>query len=100
MVLASGQGSKLIHGFLDNARNSGIVYIDCLAAGKINIRILGRPAHHRTVRGKSPLPVSDHKILINDCLHIIFGELLNFLDLMGGPETIKEMHEGDPGFQS
>ena len=99
MVLTTSEGSKFIHGFLNNAWNCIVIFIDSFTAGKVDIGILGRPAHHRTVWRQATLTVGNDEILIDHFTHIIFGQLLDFLDLMGGSEPVKEVYERNSGFQ-
>ena len=82
VILAAGQGCEFVHGLLDDGRGGGVILIDRLTAGEVDVRILGRAAHHRAVRGKSALAVGNDQVLINNGAHIVVGQLLDLLDLV------------------
>ena len=40
-----------------------------------------------------------YEIIVDDSAHFVIAQLFNLLDLMRGPEAVKEVHERNPGLQ-
>ena len=99
VILTSDDLGEAIHRPLYDARGLYIVWVDRLAGGKEYIWILGRTTDDGPVRRETPHAVSNYPFLIDHRSHVIIGQLLDFLDLVGSAETIEEMKKGDARFQ-
>ena len=99
IVLTTSKGGKLIHGFLDDSRGSVIILINRLTTGEVYIRVLCCPTHGWPIWSQSSFAMRCNEIFIDHLKHVIIGELLNLLNFSRGPETIKEMHEGNAGLK-
>ena len=66
---------------------------------EVDVRVLGSPPDRRPVRRQPPPPVGKDQLVVDHGPHVVEGELLDLLYLMGGPEAVEEVQKGHPGFQ-
>jgi hypothetical protein len=97
--VASGEGRELIHRLLNDSHASAIIRVDRFTGLKINVRVLSRSAQNGMIRGKRPRPVGEDQIVIDHMADIVIRQLLNFGNLVGCPEPVKEMQERQPGLE-
>ena len=63
------------------------------------VRILGGTTKNGFLRVEGPGPELRHLLIVDHGPDIFPGDLFHLVNLMGGTETVEEMHEGDTGFQ-
>ncbi len=98
LVAAPGQGGNLLHHASNDIGNSQIVGVGCFAALEINVGVLRCTALVRMLRIEGAFPEILDRLPIHQLGNVFVVDDINLLDLMGGPETIKEMQEGNMGF--
>ena len=95
VVLAAGEGGELVHGLLHQRRELVVVWIDRLAGLEIDVRVLGRAADHRAVRGEAAHPVLEDLLVADHAAENLIGKRLDLGHLVRSPEPVEEMHERD-----
>ena len=100
IVLASGQFGKFVHRFLNDLRARIVIRIDRLPGLKVDIRVLGRSAKNRAVRRQRPGTMLIDKLVVDHRADIIFSQLLDLGNFMGGAKSVEEMDERNAGLKS
>src|SRR6185369_696039 len=98
-VLATGQLAELVHLFLYDLFADRIVGVDGLAPLEVDIRILGGTAHDRLVRVEAAGLVFGNQFVVDHGAHFVKREFDNFLDLVGGSESVEIVQEGNSAAQ-
>ncbi len=88
---------NFIHVVLDDFGNIGVELVLGFPGLEVNVVVLRRTPGDRTVGAKGPVPEAFDRFPVNQVLHYFFVQNFNFLDLMAGSETVKEMQEGNAG---
>ena len=86
----------LPHILFHHSGESIIILVAGLIDLEEDIRILGRTPQYRVLRVQCPCPEGMQRIHVHHGLELIVVPHLYLLDLMGGPESVKEMEEGNP----
>src|SRR5262249_4371473 len=89
VVVPTGHTPKLVHGLLNDGRNSGVVGIGALSRLKENIRILGCSANDRVVGRQRTLPMGIDESVVNHLSYLVLGWLLYLHYLMRGSKPVK-----------
>ena len=100
MIGTAGDFGKLVHLFLDDRDAGGIEAVDRFPPLEVDVRVLGGAAHDRTIRGEAPQAVGVDQIVAYHGAHVVEGQLLDLLNLVGGAEAVEEVHERNAGTQS
>ncbi len=98
-VLPAHDLGKLVHHGLHLGGANVVVRVRGLTDLKEYVRILRCPAQHRMIRRKCPLPMFEHAVHVNQSPQIVFGQHLNLVYFVRGPEAVEEMKKGNPGFE-
>jgi len=99
LILAAGQGGKLVHRLGGDVGALRIERIARFARLEEHIRVLRGAAQHRSVRVECPLPMRNDELLVNHLAHGVLGDPLDFRHLVRGAEPVKEVQERNPALQ-
>ena len=99
VILSPRDLGKSVHRFLYDCRCLEIIRIDGLATLEEDIRVLRRSPNRGSIGREPPSSVRQHPFVIDHGAHVVMRQLFDLVNLMGGAETIKEMHEGHARFQ-
>ena len=99
VVLPSNLSGKTIHCPLKNIGSLSKVRGTRLTRLEERIGILCRSANKGIFRGETAVTMLLHQFVINQSMHIILLNLLDFHNLMAGAETIKKMDDGQTRLQ-
>ena len=73
--------------------------VDRLARLEVDVGVLGRAAQHRAVGRERAAAVGADQLVVDHGAHIVIGQLLDLLHLVGGAEAVEEVEEGDARFE-
>ena len=89
----------LVHHLLDDLRGARVEGIDALARLEVHVGVLRGTADEGSLGGQRPRPVLAHQVLGDDGTEHVVPDQLDGVELVGGPEPVEEVHEGDAGAQ-
>lgn len=92
-VFAAGYARDLVHIFLDDGGNGVIVAVRGLAVLEEHVGILGHAAVYGSVGVESAVAEGCESLLVDERGQGLGVDLFDFLDLMGGSETVEEVDE-------
>ena len=98
LIFSAGQFSDLFHVVFHDIGNLIVEFIGCFSSLEENIRVLGRAPCDRVFRRQCIVPESLYCVPVHDLCQVFVFNGLDLLDLVGGPETIKEVKERYSGF--
>ena len=94
-VLPADFRRKLIHVFLHDSRSDIIKFVHCFSALEINVRILGSYFDLGLFRIHGALTEFSHILHLQQFSHELVRNYFHLLNLIGCPESVKEMEERD-----
>ena len=97
MIFPSGDPGDLLHVLGYDLRNGFKILVGGLSALEVDIRVLSGPSYHGMVGVDRPVAELLDSLVIDQRLYVFIIDGFNLLDLMGCPESIKEMKERHSG---
>jgi hypothetical protein len=98
-VGASRHLGEAIHGCLDVARAGVVEAVDGFTGLEEGVRVLGGTANHRTVGAQGTVAMGADLVLVHQPAELIVRQQLDLGDLVGSPEAIEEVDEGNAAGQ-
>ena len=98
VIISAGDGVDLLHVVFHRVRQLVIGTVIGFAELEVNVRILDGIAQRGMIRIQGRLAETAHRIPIQKLAELLIGNGPDFLDLVGGAKTIKEVQERDPTF--
>ena len=95
VVGTAGDGGHLVHVVLDDSRNGLVILGHCLTALEVDVRVLGPDLEGRLFRPEGTITELRGLFPVHETRHGFVIDHLHLLNLMGGPETVEEVKEGD-----
>ena len=92
-------GCKLIHVVLDDLRQGIVERVDRLASLEENVRILGRATNDRQIGRQTAGTVGSNQVVVDQSLDIFVSQLFDFVDFVRSTEAVKNVEEGNTGFE-
>ena len=96
-VLATRPRGELGHHFFDDAGQGQVVRVGCFASLEEDVRVLGGSSDHRGVRREAAAAEGEDVLVADEGPHVVVLEKGDLVDLVGGPESVEEVEERDPG---
>ena len=93
LIISADLSVYLIHVILNNGRNSVIVAVAGFSCLEEDIAVLSGAAENRVLRIDSPVSEFLNSVHIYHRSYVFLVPYLDLLDLMRGPESVKEMKE-------
>ena len=100
LVVSSGEGVHLLHIFIYNVREGIVIGIAGLTALEICIGILAGGPKDRVLGIQGVLPEFLQLAVIHQLRQVVVIQAVHFLNLVRGPETVKEMEERNMSLDS
>ena len=94
-VLAVREFGELVHFRLEQIGKRLVEAVGRLTSLEEDVRILRGAADDGPIRRKGAQAVLCYQIVVDHGAHVVKGQLLDFLDLVGGAETIEKVQEGN-----
>ena len=99
LVLAAGQAGELVHLGLHDVGHGVVEAVAGLAGLEEAVGVLGGAADRRGVRAHGAGAVGADGVVVDHGGDRLVGELGDLLDLVGGPEAVEGVDEGDAGLE-
>ena len=95
MVILASDGVDLLHVIFHNLRQAVVEAVVGLPELEVHIRVLDGVAQRGMIRIQCGLPELADGGPVHHLAELLIGDGPNLLDLMGGPEAVEEVDEGD-----
>ena len=99
VVRATGESGDLVHVLLHHLGEGFVVRIDGLTTLEVDVFVLGCDLQDRVLGAHCPFAEAADILFLYQRLDLFIGDLLDLLQLVGGPETIEETEEGNLGLK-
>ena len=95
VVLASGDLADFVHVMLNDGRDRFIIFVAGFAVLEVDVRVLRAAAQVRMLRVQGAGTEGRNRIAVKQLIHVLIIDRFDLLNLVGGTEAVKEMHEGN-----
>ena len=96
VIFTAGEFLDFGHVGLDDLGNRFIIGVGNFAFLEVDVRVLGRAAHHRMIRVQRATTESVQGILVDQAGQFVILDDFDFLGFVRGPETVEEVQERHP----
>ena len=97
--MPAGDFGELVHHFLHNGGSGGVVWVDRFTRLEVDIGILRGAAQDGMLRGECSCSMGTDQVIVQKEAQFFIRKLEDLGYFVRGPESVKEMNEGDARFE-